>query len=151
MMSPAPSSWSDGARLRLAPAEIRQYSKLRPRLVSSLRRCATTSCLVMPGRHAENVACIAATTRSDASLSSESSEADLRARSRSSAIVASTSLLSGKAECKRHGALAGLRVLRRQHDPHRLLDERMNCESFAVSERWPDEGHVNRTVPPSPA
>src|SRR5258708_34563 len=80
MMSPAPSSWSDGARLRLAPAEIRQYSKLRPRLVSSLRRCATTSCLVMPGRHAENVACIAATTRSDASLSSESSEADLRAR-----------------------------------------------------------------------
>src|SRR5260221_520323 len=50
---------------------------------------------------------------------------------------------------ERHGALAGLRVLRRQHDPHRLLDERMNCESFAVSERWPDEGHVNRTVPQS--
>ena len=29
------------------------------------------------------------------------------------------------------------------------VDERMNCESFAVSERWPDEGHVNRTVPQS--
>src|SRR6266850_3699759 len=38
------------------------------------------------------------------------------------------------------------RVLRRQHDPHRLLNERMNSNSVAVSERRPDESHVNRTA-----
>src|SRR5258705_1908737 len=48
---------------------------------------------------------------------------------------------------ERHEALAGLRVIRRQHDPQSLLDERMNCDLLAVSEGRSDEGDVNGTIP----
>ena len=49
MMSPFSHFCSEGARLRLVPQVIRQYSKVRPRLVSSRRSASTTSLLVAPG------------------------------------------------------------------------------------------------------
>src|ERR1700716_885197 len=55
MISPALSACSDGARLRLEPAEIRQYSRLRPRLVSSRRNCLTCfACEVQPAGRGSN-------------------------------------------------------------------------------------------------
>jgi hypothetical protein len=37
---------------------------------------------------------------------------------------------------ERHGALAGLRMLRRQHDPHRLLDERTVLFNFRLFQQY---------------
>src|SRR6516225_3062679 len=73
MTSPASRRWSEGARLRLVPAVIRQYSNVRPRPTSSRRSRSTSSFFVWPGAHPSNTASIEATTRSEASRSSASS------------------------------------------------------------------------------
>jgi hypothetical protein len=85
----------EAARFRPLPAVMRQYSKVSPRLTSSWRSRSTSSAFVTPGAQAAKVASIESTTLSDASRSSASSAALLRARSRSSAWPTSTSAQLG--------------------------------------------------------
>ena len=68
-MSPSPQTWSDGARLRLVPAVIRQYSKVSPRLVSSRRSASVNSALVAPGPWLAITAFMELITASEATLS----------------------------------------------------------------------------------
>src|SRR5918993_1171059 len=84
MISPSCHFYGDGARLRLWPAVIKQYSNTRPRLVSSRRSASTISCLVTPGPWPPITASMLSTTVSVASRSFRSSSGVLRARSRPS-------------------------------------------------------------------
>ena len=84
MMSPFSHFWSEGARLKLVPAVIRQYSKFMPRSVSSLRSVSTTSSFVVPGGLLAMVASIASITASEAYFSNFNSAADFTRRWRSS-------------------------------------------------------------------
>ena len=106
-MSPLPQRTSDGARLRLVPAVIRQYSKLIPRFTSSRRSASVSSRLVAPGACLVITASIDCTTRSEASRSMASSSGRLRARSRSSITTASFTFDSGKAPRSDRAASAG--------------------------------------------
>ena len=47
-MSPSPHTWSEGARLRLVPAVIRQYSNVSSRFTSSRRSASTTQAWSRP-------------------------------------------------------------------------------------------------------
>ena len=67
--------------IELWPAVIKQYSKTRPRLVSSRRSASTISCLVTPGPCPSITASMLSTTVSVASRSFRNSSGVLRARS----------------------------------------------------------------------
>ncbi len=84
MMSPFSHFCSEGARFMLVPAVIRQYSNVRPRLVSSRRSASTTSALLVPGLAPAITACIEASTASEANFNFFSSSGDFFKRWRSS-------------------------------------------------------------------
>ena len=106
-MSPAPHTWSEGARLRLVPAVMRQYSNVRPRFTSSRRSASTSSSLVAPGPCEAITASMESTTRSEAVRSRSSSSRVLRARSRSNGKCASTNVAPGSSRGMSSAASAG--------------------------------------------
>ena len=106
-MSPAPHTWSEGARLRLVPAVMRQYSNVRPRFTSSRRSASTSSAFVAPGPCEAITASMESTTSSEAMRNKSSSSRVLRARRRSSGKCASTNVTPGSSRAMSSAASAG--------------------------------------------
>ena len=138
-MSPLSQRCSDGARLRLVPAVIRQYSKVSPRLVSSRRSASVSSRLVAPGACPAITASIESITASEATLSLASSSALFTERSRSSTNSASEIFASGNASrsaaCESTGRKASSAPIRRAGMPAL----RMCATALPITSTEPDE------------